>query len=108
MSLIDNENTRVIDCSTAHRVNPDWAYGFPELSGLHRKLIAEAKRVANPGCHATGFITSVYPLVAMGVIPADCPLTCFSLTATPEGEKRWITQYEEEKGGDLYAPVSTV
>ena len=80
VSLIENENTRVIDCSTAHRVNPDWAYGFPELSGLHRQLIAEAKRVANPGCHATGFITSVYPLVAMGVIPADCPLTCFSLT----------------------------
>ena len=104
VSLIENENTRVIDCSTAHRVNPDWAYGFPELSGLHRKLIAEAKRVANPGCHATGFITSVYPLVAMGVIPADCPLTCFSLTGYSGGGKKMITQYEEEKGGDLYAP----
>ena len=104
VSLIENENTRVIDCSTAHRTEPGWAYGFPELSGLHRKRIAEAKRLANPGCHATGFIASVYPLVAMGLLPEDYPLTCFSLTGYSGGGKKMIAQYEGEKETDLYAP----
>ena len=104
VSLIENESTRVIDCSTAHRVKPDWAYGFPELSGLHRKLITDAKRVANPGCHATGFITGVYPLVAMGLLPQDTPLTCFSLTGYSGGGKKMIAQYEGEKEEALYSP----
>ena len=94
VSLIENDHTRVIDCSTAHRTKPDWAYGFPELSQLHRKRIVEAKRVANPGCHATGFITSVYPLVAMGLLPADSHLTCFSLTGYSGGGKKMIAEYE--------------
>ena len=104
VSLIENDHTRVIDCSTAHRVKPDWAYGFPELSGLHRKLIIEARRVANPGCHATGFISGVYPLVAMGLLPQDIPLTCFSLTGYSGGGKKMIAQYEGEKGEALYSP----
>ena len=102
--LIENDHTRVIDASTAHRVNPNWVYGFPELSGLHRTLIAGAKRVANPGCHATGFISSVYPLVAAGLLPQDAPLTCFSLTGYSGGGKKMIAQYEGEKGEELYSP----
>ena len=102
--LIENDHTRVIDASTAHRVNPNWVYGFSELSNLHRTLIAEAKRVANPGCHATGFISSVYPLVAAGLLPQDAPLTCFSLTGYSGGGKKMIAQYEGEKGEALYSP----
>ena len=64
-SLVGNPNTRIIDASTAHRTNPDWDYGFPELSRKHREAIRASRRVANPGCHATGFISIVYPLVAM-------------------------------------------
>ena len=78
VSLIDNPNTRVIDASTAHRTNPDWDYGFPELSAQHLENIKKSKRVANPGCHATGFIACVYPLVAMGILPADALLSSFS------------------------------
>ena len=65
VALVENPNTRIIDASTAHRTSPDWDYGFPELSGAHRAAIQNSKRVANPGCHATGFISVVYPLVAM-------------------------------------------
>jgi len=79
-TLVENPETRIIDASTAHRTNPAWDYGFPELSALHREKIAASKRVANPGCHASGFIASVYPLVQGGMIPADYPLTCHSLT----------------------------
>ena len=66
VALCENPNTRVIDASTAHRTHPDWDYGFPELSAAHRAAIATSKRVANPGCHASGFISSVYPLVKLG------------------------------------------
>ena len=70
VSLIENETTRVIDASTAHRTEPDWDYGFAELSKAHRAAVAASKRVANPGCHASGFISSVYPLVAREVVRA--------------------------------------
>ena len=96
VSLIENENTRVIDCSTAHRTNPDWVYGFPELDRLRRAQIVEAKRVTNPGCHATGFISIVAPLVGMGLLPPDTPLSCFSLTGYSGGGKKMIAQYEQE------------
>ena len=94
VSLIDNPNTRVIDASTAHRTNPDWDYGFPELSGEHLEKIKTSKRVANPGCHATGFISCVYPLVAAGVLPKDYPLTAYSLTGYSGGGKKLIAEYE--------------
>ena len=74
VAMIDNPNTRVIDASTAHRTAPGWDYGFPELSPHHRARIVCSKRVANPGCHASGFIASVYPLVQLGLIPPDHPL----------------------------------
>jgi len=94
VSLIENPDVRVIDASTAHRTNDAWTYGFPELSPEQRKAIAESHRVANPGCHATGFISSVAPLVRMGILPADYPLTCYSLTGYSGGGKKMIAQYE--------------
>jgi len=96
ISLIDNPNVAVIDTSTAHRVNPDWAYGFAELSPEHRQAIQASKRIANPGCHASGFIASVYPLVKNGIIPADFPLTAYSLTGYSGGGKNLIAEYEDE------------
>ncbi len=95
VSLIDNGHTRVIDCSTAHRTAEGWAYGFPELSPERREAIRTSKRVANPGCHATGFISIVYPLVQMGLIPRDAALSCFSLTGYSGGGKKMIAQYED-------------
>lgn len=94
VALAEGTNARIIDTSTAHRVAPGWAYGFAELSPDHRKNIAKASRVANPGCHASGFIASVYPLVAHGMIPADYPLTAYSLTGYSGGGKSLIAEYE--------------
>ena len=105
VGLIESPTTRVIDASTAHRTNPDWDYGFPELSAAHREAIQVSKRVANPGCHATGFISVVYPLVAMGLISRDACLSSFSLTGYSGGGKKMIAQYEaEDKGAELFAP----
>ena len=94
VSLIENDHTAVIDTSTAHRTNDDWAYGFAELSAAHREAIKHSKRIANPGCHASGFISTVYPLVAHGVVPADFPLTAYSLTGYSGGGKSLIAEYE--------------
>lgn len=95
VSLIENEHTRVIDASTAHRTNPAWDYGFPELSAEHRANIVKSKRVANPGCHASGFISSVYPLVKLGVVPADQSVCAYSLTGYSGGGKKLIAEYED-------------
>lgn len=94
VSLISNEKTRVIDASTAHRVNPDWTYGFPELKG-QREKIKNSKRVANPGCHATGFIAMVAPLVEMGIIPKDYPVSAYSISGYSGGGKKLIKWCEE-------------
>jgi len=91
----DNDRTRILDASTAHRTHPDWAYGIPELSSSHREAIAGSARVANPGCHASGFNLLVYPLLQAGLIPADHPLTCTSLTGYSGGGKQMIADYEE-------------
>ena len=96
VSLIDNDHVAVIDTSTAHRVNDAWAYGFAELSPAHREAIRNSKRIANPGCHASGFIAGCYPLVAGGVIPKDFPLTAYSLTGYSGGGKSLIAEYEDE------------
>ena len=95
VSLIENDHVAVIDTSTAHRVSDDWAYGFAELSDKHRCAIRTSKRIANPGCHASGFISTVYPLVAHGVVPADFPLTAYSLTGYSGGGKSLIAEYED-------------
>ena len=95
VSLIENDHVAVIDTSTAHRTNDDWAYGFAELSPAHRAAIRNSKRIANPGCHASGFIAGCYPLVANGVVPADFPLTAYSLTGYSGGGKALIAEYED-------------
>ncbi len=105
VSLIENENTVVIDTSTAHRTNPDWAYGFPELSEAYEEKIRNSKRIANPGCHASGFIALIYPLVEKGIIGKDVLLSCVSLTGYSGGGKKMIAQYEDmEKDWLLKAP----
>jgi len=104
VALIENDSTRVIDASTAHRTNPGWVYGFPELSKEQRGKIAGSKRVANPGCHSTGIIASTYPLITLGILPKDYPLTCISLTGYSGGGKSMIHAYEDEKTHDMYAP----
>lgn len=94
VSLIENTNTAIIDTSTAHRTADGWAYGFAELSEAHRSAIRNVKRIANPGCHASGFIASAYPLVSNGLIPKDYPLTAYSLTGYSGGGKSLIAEYE--------------
>ena len=101
VTMVENPHTRIIDASTAHRVNPAWDYGFLELSKAHREAIVKSRRVANPGCHATGFISIVYPLVTMGILPRDTLLSCFSLTGYSGGGKKMIAQYEAEDRGEL-------
>lgn len=100
VSLVENDWTKIIDASTAHRTDSQWVYGFPELSLEQRSAIAETKRLANPGCHATGFISIVGALVRMGVLPEDYPLTCHSLTGYSGGGKKMIAEYEGENRSD--------
>lgn len=96
VSLIENPAVRVIDASTAHRTAEGWVYGLPEIEKGRRELIAAAKRVANPGCHATGFITLVAPLVKSGIADADYPFVAHSVTGYSGGGKKMIAQYEAE------------
>lgn len=104
ITLLDNKNTVIIDTSTAHRTNPEWTYGFPELKGMRDK-IKDAKLIANPGCHASGFIALVKPLIDAGVLNADAALSCFSLTGYSGGGKKMIADYEsDEKDALLFAP----
>ena len=93
VELIENPEVRVIDTSTAHRTKEGWAYGFPELSKEHKKAIATGKRVAVPGCHATGFNAIVYPLIKEGIMGADYPVSCFSITGYSGGGKSMIKAY---------------
>ncbi len=105
VSFVENPHVRVLDTSTAHRTAPQWSYGFPELSSLHRENIKNGKRVAVPGCHASGFIALVYPLVKEGIISPDYPLSCFSLTGYSGGGKKMIADYEsEDRPFDFDAP----
>ena len=88
-----SENVKILDTSTAHRTAPGWVYGFPELEGQREKIKA-SNRVAVPGCHASGFISTVAPLVQKGVLPAYFPFTCYSLTGYSGGGKSMIAAYE--------------
>ncbi len=101
VSLIDNPSTAVIDTSTAHRTAPGWVYGFPEL-GTKREKIAASKRIANPGCHASGFVALVAPLVEAGILSADVMLTAFSLTGYSGGGKKMIAEYEARERAACY------
>ncbi|MBR1837699.1 MAG: N-acetyl-gamma-glutamyl-phosphate reductase [Kiritimatiellae bacterium] len=95
VALLDpaNDRTVVIDTSTAHRTAPGWDYGFPELPGAREK-IARSRRIANPGCHASGFVALVAPLLRAGLVAPGTPLSCFSLTGYTGGGKKMIAQYE--------------
>ncbi|MBE6992847.1 MAG: N-acetyl-gamma-glutamyl-phosphate reductase [Ruminococcaceae bacterium] len=105
VKLVTNDHTRIIDASTAHRTADNWAYGFAELSAEHRRKIETYQYISNPGCHATGFISLVYPLVKMGILPADAYLTCHSITGYSGGGKKMIAQYEaEERDFALFSP----
>ena len=105
VALAEGSGARMIDASTAHRTAPGWVYGFPELRPGQREAIAGARHVANPGCHATGFISIVAPLVQAGLLSADADLCCFSLTGYSGGGKKMIAQYEAaEKAESLYSP----
>ena len=101
VSLVENDNTVVIDTSTAHRTDEAFAYGFPELSASHREKIKQSKRIAVPGCHASGFIALVYPLVESGILSENENLSCFSLTGYSGGGKKMIAEYEDEKRDEL-------
>lgn len=105
VSLIENENTVVIDTSTAHRTLDGWVYGFPELSEQIANALPTAKRIAVPGCHASGFIALVYPLIEKGIISRDTLLTCHSITGYSGGGKKMIAEYEScERAEELCAP----
>ncbi len=105
VSLVENPEVRVIDASTAHRTDPAWDYGFPELSARHRENIAGSKRVANPGCYASGFISLVYPLVQAGVLPEDYPLTAHAVSGYSGGGKKMIAAIESEnKTEEMFSP----
>ena len=90
-----NTRTRFIDASTAHRTNPDWVYGLPELNSGQRERIRTTLKLANPGCHATGFILLMHPLVAAGIVSADYASTTYSVTGYSGGGKEMIASYEE-------------
>jgi N-acetyl-gamma-glutamyl-phosphate reductase len=98
VSLIDNDTTRVIDASTAHRVADGWTYGFPELEPGHRDVLANSRFVANPGCWPTGFLALVRPLVLAGLLPADWPVTVSGASGYSGGGKAMIADYEGEAG----------
>ena len=101
VTLVENPHTVVIDASTAHRTAEGWAYGFPELSAEHRAAIAHGKRIANPGCYASGFIALVYPLVKAGVVAPDYPFVCHAVSGYSGAGKKGIAEYEAENRSPL-------
>lgn len=104
-ALLAPPNTLVIDASTAHRTQEGWAYGFPELSQAHRSAIRKGKRIANPGCYASGFISLVYPLVKAGIAPPDYPFVCHAVSGYSGAGKKGIAQYgEKDRSAELETP----
>ena len=103
VSLVENDKVKIIDASTAHRTENGWAYGFPELSADHREAIRNGKRIAVPGCFATGFISLVYPLIAGEILPKDYPVSCFALSGYSGAGKRVIADYESEDRPKTYS-----
>ncbi len=97
VSLVENPKTVIIDASVAFRTNSNWAYGLPEISKQHKEKIMNSKRIAVPGCHATGFTTAVYPLIANGFIDKDYPISCQSITGYSGGGKSLIARFEDRE-----------
>ena len=106
VSLVDNPKTCIIDASTAHRVNPAWTYGLPELAKDQRAKIRTSKRIANPGCHATAFILALKPLVAAGLLPADLQIAANSITGYSGGGKKMIADYQSAQRVDAPRPYA--
>lgn len=106
VALVENANTCVIDASTAHRVNPDWVFGLPELARDQREKIRASKRIANPGCHATAFILALKPLVAAGLLPAETQIAANSITGFSGGGKSMIAQYQSPQRIDAPRPYA--
>lgn len=105
VSLVENDDVVIIDTSTAHRTNPNWAYGFPELDKSFRNKIKTSKRIAVPGCYASGFNSIVYPLVSEGIIPKDYPITCYAMSGYTGAGKSGINQYEDvDRDDELNSP----
>ena len=105
VALCDNPETVIIDASTAHRTNPDWAYGLPELSKEHFDKVRTYKRIAVPGCYASGFVMIAYPLIAEGIVPDDYPFTVPALSGYSGAGKKAIALYEaDDKAKELFAP----
>lgn len=105
VSFVENDHVRIIDASTAHRTDPGWAYGFPELSPEHREKIRNSKRVANPGCYASGFISICYPLVKAGVLPQFYPVFAYATSGYSGAGKKAIAAYESvDKPAELLSP----
>jgi len=102
--LVTNPGTCVIDASTAHRTAPGWVFGLPELAPDQRARLRASKRIANPGCHATGFVLLVRPLVAAGLVPSSFPLTATSITGYSGGGRKMIEQYETSGDTRLTSP----
>jgi N-acetyl-gamma-glutamyl-phosphate reductase len=96
VSMIQNDQVRVIDASTAFRTAPGWTYGFPEMSAVQRQAVASSKRVSNPGCFPTGFIALVRPLIEAGLVPADWPVTVSAVSGYSGGGKPMIAEFEDE------------
>jgi N-acetyl-gamma-glutamyl-phosphate reductase len=99
VTLIQQERTRVIDASSAHRTAPGWVYGFPELSRGQRAAVAAARRVSNPGCYPTGFLALVRPLRDRGLIPEDLPLTVHAVSGYSGGGRKLIESFEQPPAG---------
>ena len=105
VSMVENPSTVLIDASTAHRTLDNWAYGFPELGESFEKKVLSSNRIAVPGCHASGFIALVYPLIEAGILSKDALLTCHSLTGYSGGGKKMIAEYESaDRSALLGAP----
>lgn len=102
VGLVKNPKTKIIDASTAHRTNPNFQYGLAELSLYHREAIQKSHRISNPGCHASAFLLSVYPLVQSGILPKNYPLACQSITGYSGGGKPLIEKYENTEMGNPY------
>jgi len=103
---VENPDTVVLDTSTAHRTAPGWCYGFPELSPVQEARLRQAKRIAVPGCHASGFIALVYPLVSAGLLTPDALLSCYSLTGYSGGGKKMIAEYRAPERSFLLNAVT--
>ena len=106
VSLLSSPHTVVIDTSTAHRTDPSWVYGFPELPGA-RAHIAASRRIANPGCHASGFVSLIAPLTARGLLDPAFPRSCFTLTGYSGGGKKMIAEYEAAERSPLLSAPRT-